>query len=216
MTRGGRTGSAPAAQRVARRRRDAGAPDRADCRRRHSARCCWSAPSCRNGSRPTDPLPSTTARLLQPPSWAHPFGTDNFGRDILSRVIWATAHRPADRDLRDPVPGGVRHLRRCAGRLCRRPGRRAVPPAGRPADHHPVPGAGHRHRRGAGAGAAQHVHRRHGGRLGVLRAADARRDHGAEAARLCRRRPRHGLRQRTHHLPPSAAERHHAGRSSTG
>jgi peptide/nickel transport system permease protein len=28
--------------------------------------------------------------LLQPPSAAHPFGTDNFGRDVLSRVIWAT------------------------------------------------------------------------------------------------------------------------------
>jgi len=27
--------------------------------------------------------------LLQPPSRAHPFGTDNFGRDILSRTIWA-------------------------------------------------------------------------------------------------------------------------------
>lgn len=27
--------------------------------------------------------------LLQPPSAAHPFGTDNFGRDILSRTIWA-------------------------------------------------------------------------------------------------------------------------------
>ena len=27
--------------------------------------------------------------LLQPPSWAHLFGTDNFGRDILSRTIWA-------------------------------------------------------------------------------------------------------------------------------
>lgn len=28
--------------------------------------------------------------LLKPPSWAHPFGTDNFGRDILSRTIWAS------------------------------------------------------------------------------------------------------------------------------
>ena len=28
--------------------------------------------------------------LLSPPSWAHPFGTDNFGRDILSRTIWAS------------------------------------------------------------------------------------------------------------------------------
>ena len=27
--------------------------------------------------------------LLKPPSFAHPFGTDNFGRDILSRTIWA-------------------------------------------------------------------------------------------------------------------------------
>ncbi len=28
--------------------------------------------------------------LMQPPSLAHPFGTDNFGRDILSRTIWAS------------------------------------------------------------------------------------------------------------------------------
>jgi len=27
--------------------------------------------------------------LLRPPSLAHPFGTDNFGRDIFSRTIWA-------------------------------------------------------------------------------------------------------------------------------
>jgi peptide/nickel transport system permease protein len=26
--------------------------------------------------------------FLQPPSWAHPLGTDNFGRDVLSRVIY--------------------------------------------------------------------------------------------------------------------------------
>ena len=28
-------------------------------------------------------------RILSPPSWAHPFGTDSFGRDVLSRVIYA-------------------------------------------------------------------------------------------------------------------------------
>ena len=28
--------------------------------------------------------------ILQAPSATHPFGTDNFGRDIFSRVIWAT------------------------------------------------------------------------------------------------------------------------------
>ena len=39
---------------------------------------------------PYDPiLQDTTAKLL-PPSWAHPFGTDNFGRDVFSRVIWGT------------------------------------------------------------------------------------------------------------------------------
>ncbi len=27
--------------------------------------------------------------LLKPPSLAHPFGTDNFGRDVLSRTVWA-------------------------------------------------------------------------------------------------------------------------------
>ena len=37
---------------------------------------------------PYDPIAQDgTARLLSP-TWAHPFGTDNFGRDVLSRVIW--------------------------------------------------------------------------------------------------------------------------------
>ena len=38
---------------------------------------------------PYDPAAFDYRALLKPPSWAHPFGTDNFGRDILSRVIWA-------------------------------------------------------------------------------------------------------------------------------
>lgn len=38
---------------------------------------------------PFDPIFQDEAVRLVPPSWAHPFGTDNFGRDILSRVIWA-------------------------------------------------------------------------------------------------------------------------------
>jgi peptide/nickel transport system permease protein len=38
---------------------------------------------------PYDPLAFDMAAILNPPSWAHPFGTDNFGRDVLSRVIWA-------------------------------------------------------------------------------------------------------------------------------
>jgi len=39
---------------------------------------------------PYDPLASDVADKLQPPSWAHWFGTDQVGRDILSRVVAAT------------------------------------------------------------------------------------------------------------------------------
>ena len=39
---------------------------------------------------PYDPLASDTGNALQPPSWSHWFGTDNLGRDVLSRVIVAT------------------------------------------------------------------------------------------------------------------------------
>jgi peptide/nickel transport system permease protein len=39
---------------------------------------------------PYDPVAFDLSAIMQPPSWAHPFGTDNFGRDILSRTIWAT------------------------------------------------------------------------------------------------------------------------------
>ncbi|UMZ12878.1 ABC transporter permease [Pseudomonas sp. MPFS] len=37
---------------------------------------------------PYDPIVQDTDIRLLAPSLAHPFGTDNFGRDILSRVIW--------------------------------------------------------------------------------------------------------------------------------
>jgi peptide/nickel transport system permease protein len=39
---------------------------------------------------PYDPLASDTAQTLKPPSAAHWFGTDQLGRDILSRVVVAT------------------------------------------------------------------------------------------------------------------------------
>lgn len=38
---------------------------------------------------PYDPLLTNTAARLVPPSLAHPFGTDQLGRDILSRVVVA-------------------------------------------------------------------------------------------------------------------------------
>ncbi len=36
---------------------------------------------------PHDPLAQNLYERLQPPSLAHPFGTDDFGRDVLSRVV---------------------------------------------------------------------------------------------------------------------------------
>jgi peptide/nickel transport system permease protein len=39
---------------------------------------------------PFDPIAMDYNALMQPPNAAHWFGTDNFGRDMFSRVIWAT------------------------------------------------------------------------------------------------------------------------------
>lgn len=39
---------------------------------------------------PYDPIAQDISRALRPPGLAHPLGTDNFGRDVLSRVIWGT------------------------------------------------------------------------------------------------------------------------------
>ena len=38
---------------------------------------------------PYDPIVQNLRNTLRPPSWIHPFGTDNFGRDVLSRVLHA-------------------------------------------------------------------------------------------------------------------------------
>jgi peptide/nickel transport system permease protein len=39
---------------------------------------------------PDDPSAQDFAIALQPPSAAHPFGTDNFGRDVFTRVLYGT------------------------------------------------------------------------------------------------------------------------------
>lgn len=38
----------------------------------------------------SDPTAFDYDALLAPPSLQHPFGTDNFGRDVFSRVVWGT------------------------------------------------------------------------------------------------------------------------------
>ncbi len=40
---------------------------------------------------PDGPNDQDPSRQLQPPSWDHPFGTDEFGRDVFSRVILGAA-----------------------------------------------------------------------------------------------------------------------------
>jgi peptide/nickel transport system permease protein len=37
---------------------------------------------------PYDPLATNWLLVRKPPSWAHPFGTDELGRDVLARVVW--------------------------------------------------------------------------------------------------------------------------------
>src|SRR5215510_8098725 len=39
---------------------------------------------------PADPVRTDWGQVRKAPSWAHPFGTDDLGRDGLSRVIWGT------------------------------------------------------------------------------------------------------------------------------
>lgn len=38
---------------------------------------------------PRDPYEMSNV-VMRPPSWEHPLGTDNLGRDVLSRIIWGT------------------------------------------------------------------------------------------------------------------------------
>ncbi len=48
------------------------------------------------GGTPYDPQFQNASALLQAPSWGHPFGTDQFGRDILSLVLAGIGGLPGD------------------------------------------------------------------------------------------------------------------------
>jgi peptide/nickel transport system permease protein len=45
---------------------------------------------CADVLAPRSPIANDQARTFQPPSWAHPLGTDQLGRDMLSRIIHGT------------------------------------------------------------------------------------------------------------------------------
>jgi peptide/nickel transport system permease protein len=38
----------------------------------------------------TDPLQTDWSQIRKPPTWTHPFGTDDLGRDTLARVVWGS------------------------------------------------------------------------------------------------------------------------------
>ena len=44
---------------------------------------------------PYDPAAQTLAERLEPPSRRHPFGLDELGRDILSRLVSGAPGRPS-------------------------------------------------------------------------------------------------------------------------
>ena len=69
---------------------------------------------------PYDPVTLDLLSVLQPPSAAHPFGTDQLGRDILYPGHLRRAHRSPDRRHRRRHPAGDRRARRARRRILRR------------------------------------------------------------------------------------------------
>src|SRR5262249_49070573 len=56
---------------------------------------------------PSDPLAMSIAGRLEGPSWSHPFGTDQYGRDVLARVMAGTVTTIAVGILAVGVGAGV-------------------------------------------------------------------------------------------------------------
>ena len=74
---------------------------------------------------PYDPLAQNLYARLQPPSASHWLGTDDFGRDIFSRIVYGARISLADRTSRHRVSRFRRHLTRPRSRVSRRDCRHA-------------------------------------------------------------------------------------------
>ena len=141
---------------------------------------------------PQSPTEGDITQKLIPPiwmergDWEHPLGTDRFGRDVLSRIIYGSRISLARLAHRHRRGGHVRHGARPDLGLSRRPHRRRPHAADR---HRPV-AADHPDRGGAGRGLRAELPQRHPGdrapALAALRAADPRRDAGDQGAGLRR------------------------------
>ncbi len=105
----------------------------------------------------------------------------------------------------------ARHGAGQPGRLLRRLGRHRHHAPGRHRGRVPVLRAGHRAGVRARPGPAQHLHRDHARRLGLLRPDHPRRDPGRQAAGVRARGPVRRPVQPADHGPPPAAQRDHPG-----
>src|SRR5258707_6017613 len=69
---------------------------------------------------PYDPLGVNLRARLQPPSALHLLGTDEFGRDVLSRIMAGAGARTPVAPLHPLLPLALRALLRVLSRLPRR------------------------------------------------------------------------------------------------
>ena len=156
---------------------------------------------------PYSPTANDFAAMTEAPSWAHWLGTDQFGRDLLSRIIFG-ARTALIVGLSSAIVGGFAGLVLGVGSAYFGGRLDLYLPAhlrrrdGVPADHH---GAGRRrdlrHRR------AQRDRRDHDPADPALRARRALERAGDPRGALCRRRARLRLQPFADHPAPHGAER---------
>ena len=189
------------------------APARAGARRWSAWRSCWSS-SClavfAPWIAPHDPIATSWGAIRKAPSAAYWFGTDEIGRDVLSRVIWGTRASllagvvSVSISLLLGVPIGL------VGGLSRRRGRWPDLAHHRRLPGLPVPDPGDRAGRVSRPQPDQRDDRHR--RLGHadLRAADARAGAQRQGRGLCRGRARGRQPAVAHRAAPCAAQRDRA------